>query len=174
MSQGSLFSTRFTLGLAAYLIGAACLAFFTPFEPFPAVFLPGGGDPVPVQNGVARFSSMGLWGRAPGGKKKRIVVSEFLAPIPDYYVFGIARNEFGVARPKPLQFKWGPLAFSVPYPAHSREARREVVAWLKQRLREAGLADDRLFVRREEIEIEMASDRELSRRTKREKTVRLH
>lgn len=174
MGHGALFSTRFTLGLAAYLIGAACLAFFTRFEPFPSVFLPGGGDPVPVQNGVARFPSFGLWGRAPGGKKKRIVVSEFLAPIPDYYVFGIAHYEFGVAQPKPLQVKWGPLAFNVSQPAHSREARREVVAWLKHRLREAGLADDRLFVRREEVEIEMASDHELARKTTREKTVRLH
>jgi len=174
VSQGSLFSTRFTLALAIYLLGGAALAFFTPFEPFPAVMLPGGGEPVPIKDGVARFESVGLWGRTPEGEKKRIVVSDFLAPIPDYYVFGVARTGFGYTNPKPRKVELGPFVFRVSQPERSREMRREVVVWLQHRLHEAGLAEDSLMVRKDEIEIDMASDRELARKRLSEKRFRIH
>lgn len=126
-----------------------------------------------VKNGVVRFTSTGLWGRALG-ERKRLVVSDLLGPIPDPYVNSIARNGFGATQLKPLRVKFGPFDFKVSRPERSQEARNEVVAWLKRRLREAGFADDRFFIRRDEIELEIQSDREIGRRKQYEQTVRLY
>jgi len=173
MSQGALFSTRFTFGLAAFLLSAAAFALLTPLELCPSVILPGGGAPLHVKDGVVVFNSTSLWGRA-HGEMKRVAASEILSPIPDPYLNSIARNGFGMTQLKPVNVKLGPIKFRVSRPERTEESRKEVVAWLKQRLRDAGLADDRFFLRREEVELDTRTDRELSRRKKNEKTVRLH
>jgi len=168
MSEGRLFSKTFTLGLACFLLVPAGLSALTELEPFPAVMLPGGGDPLRVRGGVATFTDLSLSGKDQHGKLRRLVVNEFIDPIPEQYVHAMLSDGFGLSDPRPVPVKLGGFQFRVPRRTRSKQAHEDLVAWLRARLHEFGLADNVLVVRRDTLKVDMASGKEVSRKTRRE------
>lgn len=174
MSETRLFSNWFTLGFACLLLVPAALTVWTPLEPFPAVMLPGGGPALRVDKGEATFTALRLAARDGAGKFQRLVVNEFIEPIPDYYIHSMLRDGFGLSkRLRPLRVHVGPVAFRVPRRERSKQERESLVDWLKARLRQSGFADDSFVVYRDTLTIDMVSGNELNRRTRRVGTIRI-
>jgi len=160
-----LFSVRFTLILAALLIGPLLVRHYTSSEPWPAVLLPSGGGLIRKYDGIALFEVVEVKAVDRSGKELRIDPQDLIDPIPPQYFRALSENRFGydLTALRKVQTRSGKWVLYFPRKIPSLAERKEASRWLASRVRRKQRDYYKLSLRREVLSVEIGSGRELKR-----------
>jgi hypothetical protein len=170
-----LFSPGFTWGLVLALLIPFALTFLSNAEPFPAILFPSGETIVSIEKGVVTVWEHALLVEDERGERHRLSPLEFLDPIPLHYLRPLIKAGFGFSRAssRKLTSIGDLVSFSVPRHVPSNADRRQARRFIVKRLKAAGFGPGALVVRREQVELDTATGRELSRKPRGETIVQL-
>lgn len=113
-------------------------------ELFPAIIMPSGSKKVNVESEYLRFDDLNLYGIDSLGNEKKLNHTDFLDPVPVWYLSSLVKRGFGVnpnIKPKPKMFKSNAI--------HTEEDIEEGRQFLRMHLKEQDCSDSLLIVKRE-------------------------
>jgi hypothetical protein len=156
------FSVSITALLGAVLL-LPMLIKTTIAEPFPAVLLPSGAGLVPLIDGRVQFEYVSLFAYDEAGALKKIAPLGFVDPMPVHFIPGLIRNRFGQGTEvsRTVRALGRDLHFDRPQPTAAE--REQARAWLREKLRARGLADQVLIARVESSTVVLSTGEDVAK-----------
>ena len=136
-------------------------------EPYPAVLFPSGAIQVQL-DGHINSGRLELFSVDSNGKEHKLPRGEFIHPIPNRYLGGMAskQKKFGLTTEKHKEMSFGSGSWHLvasPRRTSTMEEKREVARWLAERLRAVGRPLDRtIIVRSRTVYIDIATGDEIN------------
>jgi len=154
------FSTKTTLAIFVLLMVPFVIRSLAPaLEPYPAVVLPLGIGLFDVDQNHIEIRSTQIMGLNEEGNWERITPSQFLNPIPPYYIYDIAKNKFGLITQDYKEINtafWGRV--EVPRKQITEHDVESTQEWIRDRLKILGYQDSVLRYRESLKTIDLETD----------------
>ena len=173
-----LFPIKFTLLLVIILVVPLLRRIFVGGEPYPAILLPSGATKINLANETVSVRIISIYGYGRDGRLHRITAQQLLSPIPNHYLFGIVRNEFGLTGKTDIKL-WDKILNMINVEIkrkniqNKEENIQEAKTWLKHKLEGLELSNSSIIVRHELLEIDRTTGKEVTNKINNEQVFEL-